>query len=289
VEGAPLSASIGSGRSVDPVMRLALYVGSVLVSLAGVALYVLTDHTDDLFAWTIAAPNTAAFLGAFYWTALPLAFLSAREATWERARVGIPGVLVFLWGTLAATLLHLEIFHFDRPEFLPSAAAWSWLAIYALDPVLVSLGLFRQARVPGHDRPRGTPLPKAYTLVQVAEAVVVLFVGASMFAVPAWVAGWWPWPLTPLTSRSMAAWLLGFGVVLLTATWENDWRRIRNATIAHTVLGVLQLVALVRYPDALDWSAPAAWMYVAFFALVLLHGAYGWRRATTSTGSPAVA
>ncbi len=271
------------------MVRLGLYVGSVLVFLAGFQLYVLTDHTDDFFAWTIAAPNSAVFLGAFYWTSLPLAFLSARESAWEHARVGIPGVLVFLWGTLAATLIHLGTFHFDRSELVPRTAAWLWLAIYAIDPLLVSVGLVRQMRIPGVDRPRSAPLPKAYVTVGLAEAVVVLFVGGAMFAVPGWVSGWWPWPLTPLTSRSMGAWLLGLGIVLVTATRENDWNRIRNATIAYTVLGILQLLALVRYHDALDWSSPASWLYVGFLVTVLLFGAYGWYRAATSTEPKAVA
>src|SRR5207249_10716137 len=38
-----------------------------------------TTRTDHYFAWTIANPMTAAFLGAFYWTAIPLAFLSAGQ------------------------------------------------------------------------------------------------------------------------------------------------------------------------------------------------------------------
>ena len=67
-------------RRTTTGMRWVFRVGSVLVTAAGIQLFVLTDHTDRLFAWTIKNPLTAAFLGAFYFTALTLAALSAREA-----------------------------------------------------------------------------------------------------------------------------------------------------------------------------------------------------------------
>src|SRR5438552_4484959 len=83
-------------RRVVPLMRVALGVGAFLVFLAGVQLFVLTNRTEHWFAWTIAVPLTAAFLGAFYWTAIPLAALSATRRHWADARVAIPGVFVFL-------------------------------------------------------------------------------------------------------------------------------------------------------------------------------------------------
>ena len=68
-------------RRTTTGMRWVFGVGSVLVSAAGIQLFVLTDHTDRLFAWTIKNPLTAAFLGAFYFTALTLAALSAASVS----------------------------------------------------------------------------------------------------------------------------------------------------------------------------------------------------------------
>ena len=138
-------------RTQAPLMGVALYVGSFLVFLAGIQLFVLTTSTDHYFAWTIANPMTAAFLGTFYWTAIPLAFLSARQRVWAHARVGVPGVLIFLWATLLTTLLHLGKFHFSSPDQFAKGAAWLWLLIYAADPVLVSAGLMLQLRAAGGD------------------------------------------------------------------------------------------------------------------------------------------
>jgi hypothetical protein len=264
-------------RSVVPFMRAMLLLGAFLVSLAGIQLYVLTTRTGHYFAWTVKVPLTAAFLGAFYWTAMPLAFLSGMERVWARARVGVPGVLLFLWATLATTVIHAGKFHFHSPDRLAKGAAWLWLVIYAADPVLVSIALFVQVRTKGMDPPRTALLPAWYRAAIAVQAAVTLGVGAALFAAPNWVAGWWPWPLTPLTARAMASWILGLSGVLATVVYENDWGRIRLAAVAYTVLGVLQFVALARYSG--DAKAGLSLdLYLAFVGTVLALGAFGlWR------------
>jgi hypothetical protein len=74
----------------------------------GVFTFLLSESTDRLFAWTIKPPLTAAFLGANYWAASFLAFLSARERVWARARITYAVSVVFTSLTLLATLLHLD-------------------------------------------------------------------------------------------------------------------------------------------------------------------------------------
>ena len=262
-------------RTVVQLMRVALGVGSFLVFLAGFQLFVLTEHTDHWFAWTIALPVTAAFLGAFYWTAIPLAALSATRRTWADARVGIPGVLAFLVLTLVTTLLHLGLFHFHDPGRVARGAAWLWLVIYAGDPLLLLVAWVQQSRTKGVDPPRTGPLPHWYRTGLGAQAAVVLAVGASMFVAPGTAAHLWPWPLTPLTARAISSWLIGLGIVLVSAIRENDWRRLRPATMAYVTLGVLGLVAIARYPSAIDWSRPVAWIYAAMGVAVLATGAIG--------------
>ena len=85
VDGAPQPPV----RLTTAGMRGVFFVGSGLVTLAGLQLFVGTDHTDRYFAWTIQVPLTAAFLGAFYLTALFLALPSGLAGVWARARVGV--------------------------------------------------------------------------------------------------------------------------------------------------------------------------------------------------------
>ena len=51
-------------KPLAPGMRWLLFAAAVLVFLAGFQLFVLTEHTGTYFAWTIANPPAAAFLGA---------------------------------------------------------------------------------------------------------------------------------------------------------------------------------------------------------------------------------
>jgi len=102
-----------------------------------------------------------------------------------------------------------------------------------------------------------------------------LAVGASLFARPGTAAHLWPWPLTPLTARAVASWLIGLGIVLVWAILERDWRRLEPATLAYLVLGVVQFVAIARYPHTIDWGRPAAWIYVVTVGAVLASGVIG--------------
>jgi hypothetical protein len=115
-------------------MRWILRAGCVLVFFAGVQLFLLAEYTHLYFAWTIQPPLTAAFLGAFYWTAFVLAFFSSRQRTWAHARVGDPPVLLLL------ILLQLRVPGGDPPR-VTHLPAWFLLATAAQAAVLLAVGL----------------------------------------------------------------------------------------------------------------------------------------------------
>ncbi len=86
----------------------------------------------------------------------------------------------------------------------------------------------------------------------------------------------WPWPLTPLTAQAIAAWLVGYGIVLLTMIVENDWERVRPGLVPSVVLFVLQTIALIRYSDAVMWSSPSASILLVMLGGTLVLGGAGW-------------
>ncbi|TMK49352.1 MAG: hypothetical protein E6G55_00485, partial [Actinobacteria bacterium] len=216
----------GGVRPLTTGLRRLLYVASGLVALAGFQLFVLTDHTDRYFSWTIQPGLTAAFLGAGYTASFFFEFLSARRRAWADARHSVPTVLVFTVLTEIATLLHMDKFHFGETFVWAGAAAWVWIGIYTLVP-LTMIGLLPgQLRARGADPPKRVPLPSWSRWILGVQAVVLLPLGLALFLAPS-RSTWWPWTLTPLTSQAVGAWLIGIGVGLVHAIIEADLERIR--------------------------------------------------------------
>ena len=277
-------------RPLTRGMRIILVVGGALVAVAGVQLFILSEQTDRWFAFTVVPPLTAAFLGAFYFAACVLAWLSALERDWSRARPGIPGVVAFVWLTGIATLVHLDRFALDSSDPVTAELAWAWVLIYFLEPPVLLAIFIHQLRVPGSDPPRRHRLPSWFRGLTVALGAVLVVAGVVLFAAPSGASELWPWTLNALTGRLVAAWLVAQGAVFVQIAWEDEWSRLGPTMAGCVAIGALQIAAIARYGESIEWSRPAAWGYVVVAAAVLLVGLYGWpaaRRAASGAVRPA--
>jgi hypothetical protein len=266
-------------RHSTPAMQTILLIAGFLVFVSGVQLFVLTDFTADYFAWTIKPPLTAAFLGAAYWSSCVLELFAARKRLWSETRIAIPAVLIFTALTLIVTLVHLDRFHFNRPELLPRLAAWVWLIIYAIVPPLLAVVLWAQIREPGQDQPRTALLPWWVRAILLMHAIVMGVFGIALLLVPLAVAPIWPWEITPLTGRAIGAWLFALGFAAAQAAYENDWGRVQVATMTYILFASLELVALARYPNDIFWDQPTIWVMIGILLSMLFGGLYGWFQA----------
>jgi hypothetical protein len=285
----------GTVREVSRGTKALLGVFVALTALATNQLYVLSAHTDAYFAWTIKPPLTAAFLGAGYAAGLVLVVLGLRAGAWAQARIAVVTVAVFSTLTLVATLLHLDKFHFEAGGAIARFAAWFWLAVYVVVPVaLVVLGL-RQERAQGTDPARRDPVPAWLAGAFALQGLVMLGVGAALYIAPSTARTLWPWTLTPLTARAVAAWLIAFGVAAVLTLTERDLSRVAAGAAAYTVLGVLELLALLRFHDEPDWGSAAAIGYLVVAVSVVPVGLAGWlaaaraRRRRVPDATPAAA
>jgi hypothetical protein len=272
-------------RRTTAGIRCILVVASILVFLVGVQLFVLTEMTDVFFAWTISSPLTAAFLGAAYWASCTMEFTASRQGNWAGARIAVPAVLVFTGVTLGVTILHIDLFHLDSPSALTGFLTWAWLFVYAVVPPVMTLLLVRQMRTHGADPRRGAALSGWFRTLLTTHAGLLIPVGVALLLMPEVTGRIWPWTLTPLAGRAIGAWLLGLGIAAIHAVHENDWQRIRPATMSYIVFAGLQLVAVARYPGELDWAAPHTWVYLFFLLSALLAGGHGWWQATQYVAS----
>jgi hypothetical protein len=286
---------VSERRDVRPVSRGTRIILAVFVALTALAtnqLFVLTEHTDAWFAWTIRPPLTAAFLGGGYGAGFLMVLLALRTHAWAHARVPVVTVLIFSTLTLLATLLHRDRFHFQADGAIARFAAWFWLGVYIVVPLALVLLAVRQQRMPGADPERRQPLPVWLGAVLALQGAVMLVVGVILFVDPSREATLWPWLLTPLTARVVAAWLIAFGVASLLALFERDLERLEISAVAYTLFGVLELLALARYEDSVRWGSTAATVYLVMLITVVPTGAYGlWtsvrgRRRRAAGGTP---
>jgi hypothetical protein len=248
-------------------MRALLWAAGVLVLLAGVQLLFFTERTATYFAWTIQPPLTAAFLGSAYWAAAAFEWSAARARTWADARIAVPAVFVFTVLTLLATLIHLDKFHLGSSfGFGTQLVTWIWIAIYSVVPILMIVLWLRQRAAPGADPPRTHPYPTWLRVLVALQAALLLVVGARLFVAPAHAASWWPWPLTPLTSRAVGAWVFSLGVAAAHALWEHDARRVRPAAFGYVAFAVLETISVLRYTHVGNWSSIAGVTFLVFLA-----------------------
>jgi hypothetical protein len=259
-------------QHIDPLRRF-YYVAILLVTSVGVFTFILSTETERLFAWTINPPLTAAFLGANYFAAFFLALLAARERVWAYAAISYVVSVVFTSMTLFATLLHLDKFNFDNVN------GWLWTIVYVtVPPYLVVVGI-GQLRLRGEDPPRTAPIPGWLVLLVSVQAAIALVVGVLLFVEPSTADELWAWSLTPLTSRTVAAWSLALAAGLAFTAWQRDWTRVRIATPTYVAIPVFQLIALIRFEDTVDWSELKLWAYVVYLGGVLVLGLYGLLRS----------
>ncbi len=241
-----------------------LGAGSTIVSTgAAILLIPLADRTADFFAWTIAVPASAAFIGLFYLALTVMGVLGLRQPWWAPARAALEPAVVFVALVLVTTLLHLDKFHLFSGGAAARAAAWIWLVIYVITVPLYVLGFWWQHRAPGGDPPRTAPPPPWARVALGGLAVGLALAGLALFVAPPLGASLWPWALTPLTARMIGVTLISVALLAASVVRMDDRVTGRIPTIGLLTFGVAALAVTARYGDQVEWSRPSAWAYLA--------------------------
>lgn len=249
-------------------MHVLLYVLTALTFFAGTQLFVLSDHTDRFFSWTIANPMSAAFIGAGFWGAAVVVFWCARQRDWTRGRVVVPTVAVVATMLLVATLQNLEAFH--------GLLGLAWIEVYSIFPPILGAITIMQLAVPGRDPHSGERVPAGLRMTLAVQAMVAIVVGVLLFASsPSFADDLWAWKLTDLTSKAVGTWLVGTGVTCAVVALLDDRANIAGWALAQMTLGAGVLFGMARFSDDVDFDGIGAWLIAAYFASTLGSGGYG--------------
>ena len=241
-----------------------------LLFIAGIQLFILSEQTETYFAWTFAAPISAAYMGAGYWAAMFHAYSGARARAWAYVRTSMPAALTATSLLTITTFLHLDKFHLNSPLFITRFVTWVWIIVYVVVPPILAIAWIIQKRLPGAHVRGQNPLPAWMRGGFALLAAFALITGLSLFLVPQTMSMLWPWPVTPLAARAVSSWLTAFGMACGALTIENDIKYGAGTSSSLFAFCVLQFIVIARYFSAIDWAKPLAIGYVLFLLLGLL-------------------
>ena len=116
------------------------------------------------------------------------------------------------------------------------------------------------------------------------SGVVMLAIAAWLFLFPSSAIDVWPWALTPLTARTVAAFVALPGVAWLVIAKDGRWSAAKAVVETLAIGLVLLLIAVARAWEEFDTSRPLTWAYVGglvgtLAALVIW---FGWMERRSS-------
>jgi hypothetical protein len=257
---------------------LAVIIVPVLVA-AFIILYLFSSDTGRLFAWPIKPPMTAMMLGATY---LGGAYFFTRVAfakKWHTVQLGFIPVTVFAGIMGITTILHWDKFSHGRFPF----ELWA-LLYFGLPFVIPVVWYLNQRSMFWGNSQSGEELFSRGLRIAIGLLGAVMVVSSAILLVyPQGMIPVWPWALTPLTARAMAAMFALPGLVGILVAMDGRWSSASIIFQAQALAILLFLVAILRTSDEIRWELWSAWAFLAGLLLVLI--LIGWASVQNSRRS----
>ncbi len=255
-----------------PVQPALLVLAALLVPVLFVAftiLYLLPEVGINHFAWPIRPLMSSMMLGATYLGGVYFFSIVLISRQWRHVWLGFLPISAFA-GTLGiATLIHWDRFIHERWTF------WVWALLYLTVPLFLPI-LWRRNHKQTADAPlpREGELPKLVRQLLGIMGVVLTIAAVILLFTPNVMISTWPWTLTPLTARMMAAMFILPGLVGLGMAYDGSWASARYLLKAQAISVALMVVAIVIARADFDWTSPTSWIFTVGMSGILLFIAY---------------
>jgi hypothetical protein len=193
-----------------------------VLTAAFVILFLFPGQTRTLWGWTIRSRMSCMFMGAGYLAGALFFARAARAREWHRLGPGIVATTVFATMLGVATFLHWSEFNHDHVSF------WAWTLLYIITPLLLPL-LYVRNRVhdPGTATGEDVPIPPWIRTTLVAIGAGQLLFAILLYLRPSLFLEDWPWNLTTLSARSLAAFAAFPAMTYLAFAVERRWSALR--------------------------------------------------------------
>jgi len=256
--------------AVTTAMRVTAVVVIAVLVPALIILWGLPTKTDELWAWTIAAPLTPIFMGAGYGAGAYFFYRVLTTPRWHEVYVGVISAAAFALLMLIATVLHYDKFNQGKahdglpdPPTLATLAFYGWTGVYILSPFIVAYLWWRnQQRDPRAPEPGETLVPANVRLATRVIAIGALLGGLTVLISPNIAVDNWGWTLTPLTARVIACFTCQVGIGFLLLSLDLRWSAWRVLVQTFLLAVSLLLVGAIRKWDTFGDDGVMQWGYV---------------------------
>jgi len=257
----------------DRVLRTTRAVSIVIVPVltaAFVILFLFPGQTRTLWGWTIRSRMSCMFMGGGYLAGALFFARASRAKQWHRLGPGIIATTAFAGALGVATFLHWPEFNHGHVSF------WAWTLLYITTPLLLPVLYVKNRQFDPHTNgAEDVPVPP-----WVRTTMTVLGAGQLAFAVtlylrPSLFLADWPWPLTTLSARSLAAFAAFPAITYLAFAFEHRWSALRWPF--ETAIAGVALIAVGAARSSGDFKAGAqAWLWRGGLLLALAFLIFVW-------------
>jgi hypothetical protein len=248
--------------------RLSLAIIPFLL-VAFVLLYLFPGDTKRLFAWTIKPTMTPMVLASAYLGGAYFFIRVLGERRWNAVSTGFLSVSLFAALLGLATIRHWDKFNHQHVAF------WLWAALYFITPFLVIGGWLANRRFAAPAREDERQLGEVARWIVGLVGLLALAQGIVMFVAPALVIPIWPWALTPLTCRVVAA-IFCLGSAGIGVLVDPRWTSVRLMLQVEVLMVALMLIAAVRARAEFDTGRPVTWLMLGGFVAILAMSGWLW-------------
>lgn len=250
----------------DRVLRPTRVLAACIIPFLLVAfcvLYPVPTDTKRLFAWQIRPNMSAMVLGAVYLggSYFFLRVVTARQ--WHTVVGGFLPVAGFAGLMGVTTILHWNRFLHGNVAF------WLWVGLYSTTPAMVLVIFLRNRREHRAGSADERLLPGSATAIIAAAGCLSLATSLLLYLFPGVAIDIWPWRLTPLTARMLAA-VFVLGGAGLGVLFERRWSAARIPLQVAAIMLVLLLLAGGRAHAEFDAANPLTWLFAAGFGFATL-------------------
>ena len=250
----------------DRVFLTTRVLAAIIVPILTIAfgmLYLLPSRSGELFAWPIRPTMTAMMLGAAYLGGAYFFIRVIQAQQWHTVALGLLPVSAFAGYLGIATIIHWDKFTPGHISFI------LWAILYFTLPFVLAYVWFENRRTDPFEPDLHFPqLPMAMRIFFGSVGLLLMVVSLLLLLVPETMIPTWPWSLSPLTARVMAAMFVLPGLVGVKIALDARWSAARIILQAQIGSILLILLAILIARSDFNWSRPVAWTFAGGMVLL---------------------